>query len=120
MDDPEYSMTIRAVREAIAQRLDNGRPPLCTVAGELHVSARTLQRRLSGAGWTYKQLVDDVRFSMARLRVASANVPLKAVATELGFAEQASFTRAFQRWAGVGPREYRRRLLALARPAEPA
>jgi len=112
-------MIIRAVREAIAQRLDDGRPSLCAVAGELHVSARTLQRRLSGAGWTYKQLVDDVRFAMARQRMAVPDAPLKAVAAELGFSEQASFTRAFRRWIGITPREYRRQLLTSPVPEGP-
>jgi AraC-like DNA-binding protein len=87
------------------------------VAGEFDLSPRTLQRRLSAAGWTYKSLVDDVRFAVARQRVAQTDVLLKALATDLGFAEQASFTRAFRRWAGVTPREYRRRLLAPAPPA---
>ena len=105
-------MTIEAVRKAITQRLDDGRPSLCAVAGELHLSPRTLQRRLSAAGWTYKDLVDDVRFVVARQRVARADAPLKAVAADLGFSEQASFTRAFRRWIGVTPREYRRQLLA--------
>jgi len=84
------------------------------VASELHLSPRTLQRRLSAEDWTYNDLVDDVRFAMARRRMAGSDTPLKAVAADLGFSEQASFTRAFRRWIGVTPREYRRQLLASA------
>jgi len=104
-------LTIEAVRKAITHRLDDGRPSLCAVASELNLSVRTLQRRLSAAGWTYNDLVDDVRFAMARQRMAVPDAPLKAVAAELGFSEHASFTRAFRRWIGVTPREYRRQLL---------
>jgi AraC-like DNA-binding protein len=107
-------LTIEAIREAISHRLNNGRPTLGAVAGELNVSARTLQRRLSAAGWTYTDLVDDVHFARARLRMARADASLKAVAAELGFSEQSSFTRAFRRWIGFTPREYRRQLLASA------
>ena len=94
------------------QRLDSGRPSLGAVADELNTSVRTLQRRLAAAGWTYNDIVDDVRFAVARQRMARPDTPLKAVAAELGFSEQASFTRAFRRWIGLTPREYRRQILA--------
>jgi AraC-like DNA-binding protein len=112
-------LTIEAVRLAIAQRLDDGRPSLCAVADELNLSVRTLQRRLAAAGWTYRDLVDDVRFAVARQRMARPDAPLKAVAVELGFSEQASFTRAFRRWIGFTPGEYRRQTLASAAVEEP-
>ena len=112
-------MTIESVRLAIMQRLDSGRPSIGAVADELNTSVRTLQRRLAAAGWTYNDLVDDVRFAEARQRMARPDAPLKAVAAELGFSEQASFTRAFRRWFGVAPREYRRELLASAVAEEP-
>lgn len=105
-------MTIEAARLAITRRLDGGRPSLCAVAHELNLSVRTLQRRLAAAGWTYNDLVDDVRFAVARQHMARPDAPLKAVAAELGFSEQASFTRAFRRWIGLTPREYRRQILA--------
>jgi len=107
-------LTIEAVRLAITQRLDDGRPSLGSVADELNLSVRTLQRRLAAAGWTYNDLIDDVRFAVARQRMARPGAPLKAVAAELGFSEQASFTRAFRRWIGLTPREYRRQILASA------
>ena len=107
-------LTIETVRQAITQRLDRGRPSLAVVADELNLSVRTLQRRLAAAGWTYNGPVDDVRFAVARQRMVSPGALLKAVAAELGFSEHASFTRAFRRWIGLTPREYRRRLLASA------
>jgi len=100
---------VDGVREMVARRLVAGRPPIWTVARGLAMSVRTLQRRLAEKGWSYSELVDDVRGVMARRRVAHPRVPFGEVASDLGFAEQASFTRAFRRWTGLTPREYRRR-----------
>lgn len=108
--------TIDAVREVIARELSRGRPSLQSVARHLNLSVRTLQRRLAESGWSYVRLVDDIRGTVARRRVGRPGVLLKAVAFDLGFAEQASFTRAFRRWTGLAPREYRR--LAGRRPVE--
>ncbi len=99
------------VRDVIARQLADGRPGIGAVAPALHMSVRTLQRRLAEAGWTYKRLLDDVRFAEARSAMARPDEPLKAVAIDLGFVEQASFTRAFRRWTGLTPREYRQRLV---------
>ena len=74
------------------------------------MSVRTFQRRLAEAGWTYKELLDDVRFAEARRAMARPDELLKVVAIDVGFEEQASFTRAFRRWAGLPPREYRLQL----------
>ena len=100
---------IDAFREMIERRLVAGRPPIGIVSREVAMSVRTLQRRLGERGWSYSELVDDVRRVVARRRVSHRQILLKAVATDLGFSEQASFTRAFRRWTGLTPREYRRR-----------
>lgn len=93
----------------VARRLLAGRPPIWTVARGVAMSVRTLQRRLAERGWSYSELVDDVRRVLARRRVVQPSTPFGEVASDLGFAEQASFTRAFRRWTGLTPREYRRR-----------
>ncbi len=97
-------------REAIVRGLAQGRPGIAVVAGALNMSVRTFQRRLAEAGWTYKELLDDVRFAEARRAMARPDELLKVVAIDVGFEEQASFTRAFRRWTGLPPREYRQRL----------
>jgi len=100
---------MEGLRELIARWLVAGRPSIRSTSREVAMSVRTLQRRLAERGWTYTELVDDVRRSVARSRVAHPQTPFKAVAMDLGFAEQASFTRAFRRWTGLTPRQYRRR-----------
>ena len=69
---------------------------------------RTLQRRLARRGYTYSSLVDEARFEIARQLLGDPGMKVAEVALEVGYREQAHFTRAFRRFAGVAPREYRR------------
>lgn len=97
------------VRSAIYRQLAGGEPDVGSVARELGLSTRALQGRLRKAELTFSDLVDDVRRSLAAVLVADERLSLVNVALLLGFAEQSSFTRAFRRWYGSAPGEYRRR-----------
>jgi AraC-like DNA-binding protein len=96
-------------RKVISRTLSAGHPPIEAVAAAVNTSVRTLQRRLAVSGRTYQTLVDEVRLAVARHALVASNAPLKAIAVDLGFAEHASFTRAFRRWTGQTPLQYRRR-----------
>jgi AraC-like DNA-binding protein len=106
---PRSSM-VDTARKMITRSLAGGRPEIRAVARTLNISVRTLQRRLAERGWTYKRLLDEVRFAEARRAIAKPEDLLKVLAIDLGFEEQASFTRAFRRWTGLSPSEYRRQL----------
>ena len=73
----------------------------------LGISERTLQRRLLSAGTSYKKLLDQARFEVARERLAKQNTSVTDLAFDLGYGELGNFTRAFKRWAGVSPRQFR-------------
>jgi len=106
---------IDRVRQVISGLLGSGQLSIRAAAEATGMSVRTIQWRLAQAGLTYSRLVDEVRSAEARRRVSDPTVRMRAVATHLGFAEPASFTRAFRRWTGLSPREYRKRLRALDR-----
>ena len=108
---------IDRVRQVISRLLGSGHPSIRTAAEATGMSVRTIQRRLAERGLTYSRLVDEVRSAEARRRISDPTARMRSVATELGFAEPASFTRAFRRWTGISPREYRTRLRALDRVA---
>jgi AraC-like DNA-binding protein len=74
----------------------------------LHVSERSLQRRLDAEGTSFAQLVDEVRRDLALRYVADARIALGEVAYLLGFAEPSPFYRAFKRWTGMTPSAARR------------
>jgi AraC-like DNA-binding protein len=97
----------RDIRDAIQRALVNGVPAIETVAGQMQVHTRTLQRRLGDLGLTYKQLLDDVRSSLALQYIKDPKLGLLDIAFLLGFAEQSSFQRAFKRWTGQPPGHYR-------------
>lgn len=97
------------VRSAIYRQLAAGEPDVDSVAARLGMSARALQARLRKSELTFSDLVDDVRRSLAAVLVGDDRLTLVNVAMLLGFSEQSSFTRAFRRWYGVAPGEYRKK-----------
>lgn len=95
------------VRLAILEELAASGAELARVAKRLAISTRTLQRRLGEAGTGYQDLVDDVRSSVARQRLRDRTRSIIDVAFELGYADLKGFYRAFRRWTGGTPAEWR-------------
>ena len=72
------------------------------------LSSRTLQRRLAEQGTTFNTLLDQARFDLARQLLRDISVSVTDVAVELGYEDPANFSRAYRRWAGISPRNYRK------------
>jgi AraC-like DNA-binding protein len=77
-------------------------------AALLHMSARTLQRRLEADGTSFTAVVDATREALARELLADARLALAEISYRLGFADVAAFSRAFKRWTGTPPGRFRR------------
>lgn len=101
---------VNATREQVARCLPNGDPVLEDVAEVLSLTARVLQNRLKESDTTFKEIVDEVRKQLALSYLTEVDVPLIDVAFLLGFSEQSSFSRAFKRWMGKTPLEYKKSL----------
>lgn len=97
------------IREAIVVELATSGAELARVARRLAMSTRTVQRRLEELGTGYQDLVDDVRAAMARTLLRDRTRSIIDVAFELGYADLRSFYRAFRRWTGATPAEWRAR-----------
>ncbi|TVZ03546.1 AraC family transcriptional regulator [Trebonia kvetii] len=82
------------------------------VAAALHMSERTLRRRLAGEGVTLRGLLDEIREQLAEEFLVTGRMPVAEVAQRLGYVEVSSFSQAFRRWKSVGPREFRASHLA--------
>ena len=82
-------------------------PKLARVAGTLFVSERTLKRRLQEEDASFQNLVDQVRLDRAGELLTSTGMNLSQIADALGYADAANFTRAFKRWTGISPSQYR-------------
>jgi AraC-like DNA-binding protein len=98
------------VKESLRRSLAGKRPTLQDVAQELGLSGRTLQRRLTDAGFTFQQVLEDTRRELARHYLKQPAVELPEAAFLLGFGDANSFFRAFQEWEGTSPGEWRTRI----------
>lgn len=99
-------------RGLIARRLKQPPVELEWVAAQLAISVRSLQRRLADAGLSFSQLVEDVRRELAERYLSDAAMNLTDIAFLLGYSEQSAFQRAFKRWTGRTPAQFRRELPA--------
>ena len=95
------------VREVVAQRLAGGEPTQEDVAEILNMSSRTLQRKLGDGGTTFKKIVDETRHAQALAHFTIPQMRVSEVTRLLGFSCSSSFTRAFKRWTGLSPSEWR-------------
>lgn len=97
----------KRVRTALREQLRHGEPSAAKLATTLHMSLRTLQRRLADIGSSYETVLNDCRRELAHEYLADPRHSISAVAFLLGFSDTSSFTRAFRRWYGCAPSEYR-------------
>lgn len=99
----------RRVRNRIIEQMPSGHLSQESIAAALHVSQRTLQRKLQEEGTSYKELLNETRRELAARYMENSDSQISEVAYLLGFSEVGNFTRAFKRWTGVAPTEYRAR-----------
>jgi AraC-like DNA-binding protein len=83
-------------------------PDLLSAAQALHTSGRSLRRHLSELGTSYQQVLDEVRKRLALQYLTTTHLPLYEIAFLLGFSDPSNFRRAFKKWTGKSPGEYRR------------
>lgn len=98
----------RAVREALGRSLE-GAPDFDEVARLLHVSPRTLHRRLADEGTSFRSIKEHLRRELALQRLEKTRASVADIATELGYSEPSAFFRAFRGWTGASPSAHRRR-----------
>ncbi|HVJ08483.1 MAG TPA: AraC family transcriptional regulator [Acidisarcina sp.] len=95
------------VRGAIQERFTGSRPTIEEVARGLHMSSRTLQRRLQEVGSSFKHVLDEARHQMARYYLTNSVLELNEAAYLLGYEDANSFARAFRSWEGMPPGHWR-------------
>jgi AraC-like DNA-binding protein len=103
----EENTFIELVRGAIQRRLTGKRPTIEEIANDLHLSLRTLQRRLQNSGLSYQRVLEDARRQLARYYLSNSVLELGEAAYLLGYEDANSFARAFRGWEGIPPRNWR-------------
>ena len=95
------------VHAAIIKNLAHDRVRLSSIAEELKLSPRTLQRKLNEAGASFQQVLDQARYALATDYLRQESLSLVDISFLLGYQEQSAFTHAFKEWAGVNPGAWR-------------
>jgi AraC-like DNA-binding protein len=104
---PTGDPLVSAARGQLLDELKSGAPSPASVARALHMSERTLRRRLQADGTSYQALLEGLREQLAREYVVHTRDGFEAVAQRLAFRDASTFFRAFKRWTGVTPAQYR-------------
>ncbi len=109
--DPARSLE-DAVRGAIARALPEQESDLEAVAVQVGLSSRVLQKRLQQAGTSFQEQLDTVREQVAKRYLMQPSISLAGLALLLGYSDVTAFHRAFKRWTGITPGDFRKRALA--------
>lgn len=96
------------IRRRLRQRLPGEVPDFDTLAAELNMTPATLRRRLHEEGASYQEIKDQLRRDLAISYLSDSDRSVADIALELGFSERSAFHRAFQKWTGASPGEFRR------------
>jgi AraC-like DNA-binding protein len=102
----ETKDTAEMVRSLLRAQLQEG-VSIERVARELHLSVRTLRRRLDALGVTFQRLLEEVRHHRAVEYLTKTEEGIERVAALLGYVDPSNFRRAFRRWTGLPPTAYR-------------
>lgn len=95
---------VRALLEADRE----GYPDLARVAAQLHMSERSLKRKLREHGASFRSMLDTLRYQDSIRLLKTSELSVERIATRLGYSDPANFTRAFRKWSGTTPSAYRR------------
>ncbi len=95
------------VHATLVEQLPHGEPSQEKIADSLHMSLRNLQRKLSSEGTSYKEILNKTRYEVALSYMSDNRYSISEITYLLGFSDTSSFTRAFKRWTGKAPSEFR-------------
>jgi AraC-like DNA-binding protein len=108
LEQQSHSLTLaEQIRWVLRRRLTAGRPDIRSVAAELAVSERSLQRALTDEGLTFQGILSDTRHQLALEYLAEPKLAIMEVAYMLGYEDQNSFFRAFRQWENLTPSTWR-------------
>lgn len=105
LDASDISLSVKKI---LMEKLSDGAVSAESVANALHQSPRTFQRRLKEQQTSFSKLMEETRKEIATAYIESSNRSVTEITYLLGFAETSTFSRAFKRWTGKSPTEYRR------------
>jgi AraC-like DNA-binding protein len=109
--DGSNDSIIDKVQYEIVSSLPDYLPTIDDIASRINLGLRTLQRRLSDEGYSFSQILDKTRLSLATHYLSNTEITITEIAFLLGYSESSPFERAFKRWTKQTPSEYRKEVL---------
>ena len=106
ISQPSFSAELRTI---LRSRLHRGACDIHSIASDLHMSMRTLQRRLKADGTSFSELLDSAKRELA-LELIEGDLTVRGIAEQCGFSGSRALIRAFRRWTGTTPSGYREQL----------
>lgn len=98
---------LKIVQQHIVRSLREGSANLRRIAADMSISEATLNRRLAARGSSFRQLLDDTRYSLAQVYLRDTQLSLTDISWLLAYSEQSAFSRSFRRRARLSPRQFR-------------
>ncbi|MFK7734214.1 MAG: AraC family transcriptional regulator [Pseudomonadales bacterium] len=99
---------VNQVRIAIIETLKNSTPSLISIASQLHISSQSLKLKLARRDTHFQSLLEETRKDLCMSYIRQKNLNITQIALLLGFSNSSNFTRAFKRWTGQSPKDFRR------------
>jgi AraC-like DNA-binding protein len=107
LEQMDKNDVVNRVRRHIIEDLASGSLSKQAVADRMHMSARNLQLKLAAENTTFQDTLDSTRKNLATGYMQQSHLSITEIAYLLGFSDASNFTRAFRRWFGLSPRDYR-------------
>ena len=99
---------IDSLRLILVLGITHGEFKIESIAQTVGIPTRTLQRQIEAHGTSFNKLLGEVRYKIARENLLKTNQKIQEISTKLGYSDHSHFVRAFRRWSGMTPREFRK------------
>jgi AraC-like DNA-binding protein len=103
----EFVVTLRQI---VTIYVCNGNCKIDTIADAIDIPVRSLQQRLQAKGLKFNDLLNQIKYSLAKYMLENSSLHIRQISSHLRYTDAAHFTRAFRRWAGISPSQYRANL----------
>lgn len=107
---PATAPELEDIKQFLSARISNP-PTLEETANRLGVSGRTLRRRFNQWNTHFQQELDAIRKEVAESKLKANDCGITDIAVSLGFCDSSAFSKAFKKWAGLSPREFKKKHL---------
>ncbi|ROS04608.1 AraC-like DNA-binding protein [Sinobacterium caligoides] len=105
--DQKYASIEQRIRSMIGNDFSRPMPAAETIAERLSIGVATLHRRLQKQGTSYQTIKDQCRFQAAQDFLHDGETPIKIIAQQLNYSDVSTFHRAFKKWSGLSPAQFR-------------